>query len=94
MIGKMTLAQVPQIYNGRLSKESIDDYIGQSAFGAQRSEGLYFRIEGTQYLKYRAKYVRKDFSQSIETHWTKKAENKNHLCDHSHYPKSKSHSRS
>lgn len=89
MINQMALAQVPQLYNGHLSKESIDNFIGQSAFGMQRSEGLYFRVEDTHYLKYRAKYVRKDFSQSIETHWTKKVVNKNQLRDYSHYPRSK-----
>lgn len=86
MVKQMSLALVPQIYSGHLSRESIDSYIGQSAFGVQKSEGLYFRIEDTQYLKHRAKYVRKDFSQSIETHWTRKAVNKNQLRNYSHYP--------
>lgn len=78
-VKQIGLATVPHMFTGQISKELLDDYIGKSAYGTEIVEGLYLRIDSTDYLKYRAKYVRKDFTQSIETHWSKKPIRKNQL---------------
>ena len=78
-IAQIELATVPHLYTGHISKESLDSFIGKSAYGNETIEGLYFRIDSSDFLRKRAKYVRKQFTQSIETHWSKKPIRKNQL---------------
>ena len=79
MVEQMGLTVVPHIFSGHISRDMLDSYIGKSAYGADKCEGLYLRIDSSDRLLYRAKYVRNDFSQSIDTHWSKKAPKKNQL---------------
>ncbi len=72
IVNEAGLAVVPLLFEGRISRDLLDRLIGKSAFGKEKCEGLYFRIDSSDYLLHRAKYVRNDFSQSIDTHWRKK----------------------
>ena len=67
------LTIVPILYEGHFLKEMLKDYCGKSVFSETDREGLYFRIDTKDYLQYRAKYVQPCFTQSIDTHWSKKA---------------------
>lgn len=78
-IAEMNLALVPELFRGNVAKEALGAFMGKSAYGDDKREGLYFRIDSNDYLARRAKYVRTDFSQSIETHWSKKKAVKNRL---------------
>lgn len=73
IIAKSGLAIVPILFEGHFSKNMLNGFCGKSAFGETNREGLYFRIDSKDYLLYRAKYVQPCFTQSIDTHWSKKS---------------------
>lgn len=77
MVEKIGLPIVPLIKYGRLSLADIPDLIGKSAYGDDLCEGLYFRLDKDGWLNIRAKYVRENFSQAIEQHWSRKPLQKN-----------------
>lgn len=79
ILARADLPIVPYISEGYFNKESLDTILKKSTYGDERCEGLYLRINDSKQLIKRAKYVRSDFSQSIEKHWTKKKVQKNKL---------------
>lgn len=79
---KMGVSFVPMLYEGYISKELLYSTIGKTAFGEEIMEGVYLRIDSKNHLRCRAKYVRPTFSQSIDTHWNKKAIVHNHLISY------------
>ena len=50
-----------------------------SAYGCSEIEGLYLRKDNTDWLSNRAKLVRAEFMQAIETHWKKQKPVQNRL---------------
>ena len=80
LIEKAGIVRINQVYNGFISRESLDELIGKSSYGEEQREGLYLRIDNSDRLLHRAKYVRNTFSQSLNTHWSKKTLIHNQLC--------------
>ena len=80
LIKKARIARINQLYCGFISRESLDELIGKSSYGEEQCEGLYLRIDNSDCLLHRAKYVRNTFSQSLDTHWSKKSLIHNQLC--------------
>lgn len=67
----MGIAQVPEIAHGRFDFSELTNLLSKSQLTDQPAEGLYLRIEDSEWLIQRAKLVRPAFIQSIEEHWTR-----------------------
>lgn len=67
----MRIAQVPEIARGRFVFSELTGLLSKSQLTDQPAEGLYLRIEDSEWLIQRAKLVRPAFIQSIEEHWTR-----------------------
>ena len=80
ILQKVKLPTVPLIKRGKISLADIPNLLHTSAYGDCDSEGLYLRLDNADWLELRAKYVRKDFSQSIDLHWRKGLLQKNDLA--------------
>ena len=73
------LAIVPQIGYGQFNTDNLLAMEFISNYGDEMCEGIYLRCDSEDWLRYRAKIIRPDFSQSIETHWRKKPLEANRL---------------
>lgn len=72
---------VPLIAQGNFTTEQLKKMLDtKSQFHDGFVEGLYVRVDDGEYLKDRAKVVRPDFLQEIDTHWSKKTLVKNLLA--------------
>lgn len=80
---KVCVATVPTLSRGKLSPQSLAQMLeaGGSAFSAGPLEGVVVRAEDDAWLKARAKLVRADFTQSIESHWRARALEWNRLAE-------------
>lgn len=65
------LAIVPQIGHGQFNTDNLLAMEFISNYGDEMCEGIHLRCDSEDWLRYRAKIIRPDFSQSIETHWRK-----------------------
>ena len=72
---KLGLATVPTLTQGHFTAGDLAQMLeaGGSAFSAGPLEGVVVRQEDDAWLKARAKLVRADFTQSIESHWRSRA---------------------
>ena len=70
---------VPMLGKGYFTLNQLKDFLGQSKYGSSLCEGIYIRQDEKEFLKYRAKIVRKDFQQKIEVHWTKRELRRNEI---------------
>ena len=71
---RLGLAIVPTVGRGRYTLKELESLVitGQSAYRDGPHEGLYVRVEDEDWLLQRAKIVRPDFTQAIQTHWRAK----------------------
>ena len=76
---KMGIKEVPQICNGHYSFKEISTLLAQSKISDKLAEGLYLRIDNTDWLQKRAKLVRASFIQSVDEHWSRGAIKPNRL---------------
>ncbi len=72
---------VPSIAVGRFKLVQLKSMFGQSKFGDGPAEGLYIRQDEGDHLVARAKLIRPEFAQSIETHWSKRRLERNRLAE-------------
>lgn len=64
---------VPSIYKGKVDKIKLFNLLQTpSMLSDEPLEGIYLRSEADGYLQNRAKLVRADFIQTIDTHWMHK----------------------
>lgn len=79
------LATVPQVARGRYNVASLKELVAtrSSRYRQGPLEGVVIRRESAQWCESRAKLVRADFTQAIETHWRKRAIEWNRV-DYSH----------
>jgi hypothetical protein len=76
----LEVATVPGLFAGILgSLEQLLQYLGPSRVGSDTMEGLYIRLDTTLCLAIRAKYVRPNFLQTDEIHWSQRKLEKNRL---------------
>lgn len=62
----------PKLHYGKIDIADLDQYIKQSKYGHEQSEGIYLRCDASDKLLVRAKYVKSNFIQETDEHWSKK----------------------
>ena len=69
------LVTVPQILHGKTTVSALKKLVGDTAsrYRAGPLEGVVIRRESTDWCEDRAKLVRPDFTQAIDTHWRTRA---------------------
>lgn len=70
---------VPLLETGLFSLENLYELMGTSAFGDSLMEGVVARSRENAAPHKRAKLVRADFVQGIETHWMSGAQSRNRI---------------
>lgn len=73
LASKLGLAVVPQLGAGRFDLPQLEALLGRSRLAEGPAEGLYVRADAGERLVARAKFVRREFVQGIDEHWSKKA---------------------
>lgn len=71
LLAKLEVDAIACLASGRFSFAEINGYLGTSRYGQTEAEGLYLRYDDGDWLGQRAKLVRSDFIQSIDTHWSR-----------------------
>ena len=68
---QLGLATVPRLHAGHVGMQQLQDWVRErhSQFRSGALEGLVVRRENEIWLEQRAKLVRADFTQAIESHW-------------------------
>lgn len=77
---QMDIKIVPQLGHGIYSIKELFQFFGKSEYGNENREGIYIRQDEGEYLKYRAKMVRREFKQNITEHWSKGMLQCNKVC--------------
>jgi len=69
------LVTVPQVLHGKATVSTLKKLVADTAsrYRTGALEGLVIRQESPEWCQSRAKLVRPDFTQAIETHWRKRA---------------------
>ncbi len=69
------LATVPEVFRGRTTLVDLKKLVATASSQYRRGglEGLVIRRESSEWAEARAKLVRPDFTQAIDTHWRKRA---------------------
>ena len=69
------LLTVPQVLHGKATVPTLKKLVGDTAsrYRAGALEGVVIRRESADWCEARAKLVRPDFTQAIDTHWRKRA---------------------
>lgn len=73
LLNRLNLPIIPLIYHGKITLLDIPNFMHQSAYSSDFCEGLYFRVDSGGWLEIRAKYVRDNFIQVSEQHWSQKS---------------------
>ena len=81
MLQQAEIPIIAEIGRGRFTLDQLIMLMKQSAYSDNNCEGLYLRYEKEGWLEQRAKLVRPEFMQSIETHWSKKSLISNRVID-------------
>ncbi len=68
---KLSLPTVPELFKGQTDINNLQDMLKnkRSRYSSGPMEGIVIRKEAEDWLGERAKLVRADFTQSIDTHW-------------------------
>ena len=66
---------VPNLHTGRVRMAQLQEWVAseKSKFRHGNLEGLVIRLENADWLESRAKLVRLDFTQAIDSHWRSRA---------------------
>lgn len=73
LLDELGLAKVPRLAQGRFDLPALRALLGPSRVGEGPAEGLYVRHDAEGHLVSRAKLVRPEFVQAIDTHWSRRA---------------------
>ncbi|MGE0809244.1 MAG: RNA ligase family protein [Immundisolibacter sp.] len=84
LLQRSGIPAVPEVAQGRLTLATVKRLLEEtpSACGAPRVEGLVLRRDVGDWCAARAKLVRADFVQAIDTHWSRRAPAHNRLAAH------------
>lgn len=79
------LVTVPQVLHGKTTPAALKQMVSQqiSHYREGPAEGVVVRRESTDWCEFRAKLVRPDFTQAINTHWRKRKIEWNQTVDQS-----------
>lgn len=73
------IIQVPLIKRGYFSLSELNSFLSQSQLSDKPAEGLYLRLDRSDWLEQRTKLVRPAFIQSVEQHWSRSGVKANRL---------------
>ena len=75
------LVTVPKVQHGKTTVTALKQLVAttQSQYRKGSLEGVVIRRESTEWCEARAKLVRHDFTQAIDTHWRKRVLEWNHI---------------
>ena len=73
LCSNMGIAQVPIVARGRFAFDELVSLMATSALADKPAEGIYLRSDSGKWLVQRAKVVRPEFLQSLDTHWSRRA---------------------
>jgi ATP-dependent RNA circularization protein (DNA/RNA ligase family) len=79
MFDAMGISRVPMIERGHFTLSELKDLLLQSQLSNQPAEGIYLRLDQSDWLEQRAKLVRSTFIQSIGHHWSRSGIKANRL---------------
>ena len=84
LLQRAGISAAPEVARGRLTLEALKRLLDgtPSAFGAPHVEGFVLRRDAGDWCAARAKLVRADFVQAIDTHWRRRAPAHNRLAAH------------
>ena len=77
---RMEVKIVPLLGQGTYNWNELMEFFGKSQYGDENCEGIYIRQDEGEYLKYRAKMVRREFRQNITGHWSRGKMQCNRVC--------------
>lgn len=82
------LVTVPQVLHGKATGPTLKKLVGDttSRYRTGALEGVVIRRESADWCEARAKLVRPDFTQAIDTHWRKRALEWNRIVNSSGIP--------
>ena len=82
------LVTVPPVLHGKATVPTLKKLVGDTAsrYRAGALEGVVIRRESVDWCEARAKLVRPDFTQAIDTHWRKRALEWNRIVNSSGIP--------
>ncbi len=82
------LVTVPQVLHGKVTVPTLKKLVADtvSRYRAGALEGVVIRREATDWCEARAKLVRPNFTQTIDTHWRKRALEWNRIVNSSGIP--------
>lgn len=70
LLESISLSTAPLLGKGHYSLAELQKLLANSQFGDVQAEGLYLRVDNEDWLLERAKLLRTDFIQTINTHWS------------------------
>lgn len=75
LASRVGLLTVPQIVHGKMTVSALKQLVAttHSRYRSGPLEGLVIRRESSEWCEARAKLVRPDFTQAIDSHWRKRA---------------------
>jgi len=79
LLDRLGLHRVPHLGRGRFGVEDLEALMTTSRVGSSPMEGVYIRVESEEWLEQRAKLVRAQFVQAIDTHWSRGPMHRNRL---------------
>ncbi|MBZ5708110.1 RNA ligase family protein [Nannocystis pusilla] len=80
LVHSLGLALVPRLGAGRFDERGLTALLGHSQLCDGPAEGLYLRRDDGNRLVARAKLVRREFTQAIDEHWSRRALRTNTLA--------------
>lgn len=82
------LVTVPQLLHGKATVSTLKKFVGDTAsrYRSGALEGVVIRRDSVDWCEARAKLVRPDFTQAIDTHWRKRALEWNRIVNSSGIP--------
>lgn len=74
LAARLGLMTVPQVLNGKTTLTALTNLVATSSSNYREGplEGVVIRRESSKWCEARAKLVRHDFTQAIDTHWRKR----------------------
>jgi hypothetical protein len=90
LVSVLGLARVPTLARGHFSLEELTRLLGHSRLAQGPMEGLYARRDEGDFLLARAKLVRPEFVQAIDTHWSSRPLERNALAPGAALPSARS----
>ncbi len=79
ILDRLGLHCVPHLARGRFGVNDLVNLMTRSRVGSSPMEGVYIRTASERWLESRAKLVRAEFAQAIDTHWRRAPLRRNQL---------------